>query len=205
MAVSALIRSLTDGPDAAIWLPDRVPSLQSPRSGSKRKAQTFLSSPSPRHSRSSSPSASTLAPTITKTPSSVWSQPSSPVTILRPPVPEPLSINSIIRQYSRSRLYVPPLHWTSDHLQFLNCRFALKRARRKERSKPRRRPTSRDDQSRLTDNVTHSQRQRQAAKLTTSQTAIHAANLLLYQAHNTVVKHWAVQELLSVYNVRHLK
>lgn len=206
MAVSALMRSLTDGPDATIRLPDGVPSLQSPRSGSKRKAQSFLLSPPPRRSRSPSPSASTLAPTITKTPSSVWSQPSSPATILRPSVPEPLSINSIIRQYCRSRLYVPPLHWTSNHLQLLDCRFALKKTRRKGRSKSRRRPaTSRDDQSRLTDNVTHSERQHQAAKLTTSQTAIHAANLLLYQAHNTVVKHWAVEDLLSVYNIRHLK
>ena len=150
------MRSLTDGPDAAIRLPDGAPSLQSPRSSSKRKVQTFLPSPPPRRSRSSSPSASTLAPTITKTPSSTWSQPSSPATILRPPVPEPLSINSIIRQYCGSRLYVPPLHWTSDHLQLLDCRFALKRARRKGRSKPRRRPAaSRDDLSRLTDNVTH--------------------------------------------------
>jgi hypothetical protein len=206
MAVSALMQSLPDGPDAAIWLPDGALSLQSPRSGSKRKAQTFLPSPPPRRSRSSSPSASTLTPTITKTPSSIWSQPLSPATILRPPVPEPLSINSIIRQYCRSRLYVPPLHWTSDHLQLLDCRFALKRARRKGRSKPRQRPaTSRDDQSRLTDNVTHSQRQHQAAKLTTSQTAVYAANLLLYEAHNTVVKHCAVEELLSVYNVHHLK
>jgi hypothetical protein len=211
MAVSALRRPPTDGPDVVIWLPDRVPSSQSPRSSSKRKAQAFLPSPPRRrHCRSpspfSSPSLSTLSPTITKTPSPTWSRLSSPATILRPPVPEPLSINSVIRQYCRSRLYVPPLHWTSDHLQLLDCRFALKRAQRKGRSKPRRRPaTSRDDQSRLTDNVTHSQRQYQAAKLTVSQTAIHAANLLLYQAHNTVIKHLAVQELLSVYNVRHLK
>jgi hypothetical protein len=120
-------------------------------------------------------------------------------------VPEPLSINSILRQHCRSRLYVPPLHWTSDHLQLLDCRFALKRARQNKRLKPRRRPaTSRDAQSRLTDDVTHSQQQHQAAKLTT-ETVIHAAHLLLYQAHNTVAKRCAVRELLSIYNIRHLK
>jgi hypothetical protein len=37
--------------------------------------------------------------------------------------PEPLSINGIIRQHCGRRLYVSPLHWTTAHLQFLNCRF----------------------------------------------------------------------------------
>lgn len=37
--------------------------------------------------------------------------------------PEPSSINDIIRQHSRSRLYVKPLHWTSHHLDLLQCRF----------------------------------------------------------------------------------
>jgi hypothetical protein len=186
MAASALRRPPTDGPDAVIRLPDRVSPPQSPRSSSKRKAQAFLPSPQLR-------------------PPPAWSRLSSPATILRPPVPEPLSINSIIRQYCRRRFYVRPLHWTSDHLQLLDCRFAIKRARQNRRLKPRPRPaTSTDAQSRLTDNVTHSQQQHQATK-PTSKTVIDAAHLILSQAHNTVAKQCAVQELLSVYNFCDLK
>ncbi|KAK3933438.1 hypothetical protein QBC46DRAFT_402393 [Diplogelasinospora grovesii] len=39
---------------------------------------------------------------------------------------EPLSINDILRKHSRDRLFVPPLHWTSQHLALLECRFARK-------------------------------------------------------------------------------
>lgn len=31
-----------------------------------------------------------------------------------------------MRANNRSRLYVHPLHWTSEHLRLLNCRFAAK-------------------------------------------------------------------------------
>lgn len=35
-----------------------------------------------------------------------------------------LSINEIFRKHSRDRLFVHPLHWTSQHLGLLECRFA---------------------------------------------------------------------------------
>lgn len=44
-------------------------------------------------------------------------------TVDRLSIPKPFSINGIIRQHCGMRLYVSPLHWTSAHLQFLNCRF----------------------------------------------------------------------------------
>ncbi|KAI1157805.1 hypothetical protein F5B18DRAFT_139175 [Nemania serpens] len=50
--------------------------------------------------------------------------------------PEPSSINSIIREHNRSRLYVRPLHWTSQHLQLLGCRFVLKKATRRQSERP---------------------------------------------------------------------
>lgn len=50
----------------------------------------------------------------------------SPSTV--PPPPEPLSINGILREHCRSRLFVRPLHWTSDHLRLLDCRFVLQTA-----------------------------------------------------------------------------
>jgi hypothetical protein len=38
-------------------------------------------------------------------------------------LPQPLSLNDLIRRHCRDCLYVPPLHWTAQHVQLLNCRF----------------------------------------------------------------------------------
>src|SRR5271154_3538181 len=38
-------------------------------------------------------------------------------------LPQPLSLNDLLRQHCRDRLYVPPLRWTAQHVQLLNCRF----------------------------------------------------------------------------------
>lgn len=67
-----------------------------PKSTPKRKAEALL--PSPPCQRLSRP------PSIT-------------------PPPEPLSINDIIRQHCRTRLYVPPWCWTDSHLHLLGCEF----------------------------------------------------------------------------------
>ena len=37
---------------------------------------------------------------------------------------EPLSINDILRKHDGDRLFVPPLHWTLQHLALLECHFA---------------------------------------------------------------------------------
>ncbi|KAK4202194.1 hypothetical protein QBC40DRAFT_46356 [Triangularia verruculosa] len=39
---------------------------------------------------------------------------------------EPASINDILRQHSRDRLFVLPLQWTAQHLALLGCYFARK-------------------------------------------------------------------------------
>jgi hypothetical protein len=39
---------------------------------------------------------------------------------------EPTSIQSIIRDNSRDRLFVPPIAWTSKHLWLLDCTFVLR-------------------------------------------------------------------------------
>ncbi|KAH8808219.1 hypothetical protein F5884DRAFT_857761 [Xylogone sp. PMI_703] len=49
--------------------------------------------------------------------------------------PESSSINDILRQHCRTRLYVPAIGWTSDQLQLLDCRFSLKRMSPSKRSK----------------------------------------------------------------------
>ncbi|KAJ4328617.1 hypothetical protein N0V84_000976 [Fusarium piperis] len=48
--------------------------------------------------------------------------------------PQPSSINSILREHSRTRLYVKPLYWTSQHLQLLNCQFVLENGPRPDES-----------------------------------------------------------------------
>lgn len=40
-----------------------------------------------------------------------------------PPLPNPSSIRGLMREHNRERLYVVPLHWTSQHLQLLGCQF----------------------------------------------------------------------------------
>lgn len=46
----------------------------------------------------------------------------TPIRIRRP---ERASLNAIIRENNRERLFVQPLHWRSRHLQLLDCRFVL--------------------------------------------------------------------------------
>jgi hypothetical protein len=38
-------------------------------------------------------------------------------------VPQPLSLNDLLRRHCHDRLYVPPLRWTAQHVQLLKCRF----------------------------------------------------------------------------------
>jgi hypothetical protein len=37
--------------------------------------------------------------------------------------PQSFSLNDLLRQHCRDRLYIQPLHWTAQHLQLLECRF----------------------------------------------------------------------------------
>ncbi|CAH0022789.1 unnamed protein product, partial [Clonostachys rhizophaga] len=40
---------------------------------------------------------------------------------------EASSLNGLLRQHNRVRLYVSPLHWTSQHLELLNLRYKKKK------------------------------------------------------------------------------
>ena len=40
--------------------------------------------------------------------------------------PETSSLNAIMRENNRERLFVTPLHWRSQHIQLLDCSFVLK-------------------------------------------------------------------------------
>jgi hypothetical protein len=41
-------------------------------------------------------------------------------------VPEPASINAILREHCRTRLYVHPIAWTTDQPRLLGCQFVRK-------------------------------------------------------------------------------
>ncbi|CAH0025850.1 unnamed protein product, partial [Clonostachys rhizophaga] len=47
--------------------------------------------------------------------------------------PERKSICAIMRQHCRSRLYIPPIYWTSEHLKLLGCEFSSKEVPQNER------------------------------------------------------------------------
>lgn len=110
MAELALINALDSQPRDSCSESDA--SKPSPRPdlnrSLKRKAQvdTQGSQKRPRHASSSAASSgfASLAP------------------------PEPLSINGILRQHSRSRLFVKPLRWKQLQLELLGCRFAFRKA-----------------------------------------------------------------------------
>lgn len=51
-----------------------------------------------------------------------------PVALSR--LPKPSSINDILRSHSRDRLYIPPLQWTAQHLDLLDCPFVRDKAPR---------------------------------------------------------------------------
>jgi hypothetical protein len=47
--------------------------------------------------------------------------------------PKPGSINDILRQHCRARLYVRPIAWTHDQLRLLGCQFAAEKLRPRRR------------------------------------------------------------------------
>jgi hypothetical protein len=48
--------------------------------------------------------------------------------------PEPNSINAIIHEHCRTRLFVEPIAWTHEHVRLLECTFTLVRLPRRQRS-----------------------------------------------------------------------
>ncbi|CAM1501620.1 Fc.00g036040.m01.CDS01 [Cosmosporella sp. VM-42] len=106
----------------------------SPKSGAKRKREPLaplLCPPQPR-SEPESPlkiasdvASSTVQPEQPPSPKKL--KPSSqPAVQYR--IPEPLSINAIMREHRGTRLYIKPLYWTSTHLNLLDCHFEQKKA-----------------------------------------------------------------------------
>ena len=85
----------------------------------KRKPSTDLASPRP-HPRPS-PQPSSAAPN--KPQSTSLATPNT----LFPMAPEPGSINAILREHCRARLYVRPVAWTVEQPRLLGCRFILRK------------------------------------------------------------------------------
>lgn len=94
-----------------IFPPDRMPAVHHIP---KRKPETPLECTPQKRRRGSTPSAPPSGPPH-----------ASPTPSRSAESPEPSSINAVLREHHRTRLYVPPLHWTQTHLQLLGCRFTL--------------------------------------------------------------------------------
>ncbi|RSL97464.1 hypothetical protein CDV31_013016 [Fusarium ambrosium] len=115
--------------------------------------------------------------------------------------PQPSSINSIIRKHSRSRLYVSPFHWTSQHLQLLDCQFVLEKAaqQQNERSGPGqgRRSGSANKGCCSKGKATGDQQQYGEAANLPTEAAIRAAVDHLRNAGTSAFKTLAIQDLLE--------
>ncbi|KAE8155246.1 hypothetical protein BDV25DRAFT_134993 [Aspergillus avenaceus] len=96
-------------------------------------------------------------------------------------VTEDGSIHSIICNNPRRRLYVKPIAWTSEHLQFLGCSFNLQRAPRTKG------PIKTPDQV-----GSRSQRSQHAKRI----------KLQLGLPSTLTVKKFAAQEILEAYDLR---
>lgn len=166
-----------------------VRQFQEPRTKSKRTAEDAL--PSPRSKRACLP-----------TPKFLGSSWSSSRTTTRPA--DPLSINGLMRKHSRDRLYVPLLHWTSQHLQLLDCQFILEKAgpQQKESSRRRRGRSGNANQGCYTDDKATRNRQQhsEAASLSTEAVIRATADDLRY-ASTTEFKTSAVRHLLERHGI----
>ncbi|KAH6632706.1 hypothetical protein F5144DRAFT_574973 [Chaetomium tenue] len=60
--------------------------------------------------------------------------PSRSPAAFRFPQPEPSSLNDVLRQNNRDRLFVRPSRWTLQHLELLGCRFLLRNIEPKSRT-----------------------------------------------------------------------
>ena len=89
--------------------------------------------------------------------------------------PEPFSINSILRQWNRERLYVKPIQWVQRHLQYLDCHFTQVK------------PTDR-------------QQRRRPVELSTKE-IIRRANILLRKSSEPSFKNASVESLLREHNI----
>jgi hypothetical protein len=116
-------------------------------------------------------------------------------------LPDPSSIYGLMREHSRERLYVRPLHWTSQHMQLLECRFILEEAepQKKESSWRRRGSSGNANQSDCTyGKGTCKPRQNGEAVSLTRETAIRVAADGLRCLSTTEFKISAVRQLLEM-------
>lgn len=117
----------------------------------------------------------------------------SPTPAATPPVQqhEAPSINSIIRQHNRVRLYVPPLKWNMQHLELLGCRFVPGKPRKKRRISASERGTRSGSATR--------RQQRGEGTALSNAAAVRMASGHLIHARTNSFKTLAIRELLEDY------
>ena len=101
------------------------------------------------------------------------------------------SINSIIRQHNRVRLYVPPLKWNMQHLELLGCRFVSEKPRKKRR-------VSASEQKTRSGSATRRQHHGEGTALS-NEAAVRMASGHLIHARTNSFKTLAIRELLEDY------
>ncbi|KAK3938170.1 hypothetical protein QBC46DRAFT_356047 [Diplogelasinospora grovesii] len=101
-----------------------------------------------------------------------------------------LSINAIIREHCRSRLYVPPILWSSSHPRLLGCSFVAKKIRLKAKSR---------QEGRKEGNVKDTAEERKQQNSETLRAATQ-----LYECLSLEVKKLAVRELLAACDIHPL-
>ncbi|KAK3331663.1 hypothetical protein B0T19DRAFT_438551 [Cercophora scortea] len=109
--------------------------------------------------------------------------------------PEPLSLNSTLRAHSRTRLYVNPLYWTSQHLLLLDCRFVREKAILQTETKTQ----SADAQVSKLDQSSPEERRAQEF----SSANISSAARRLRHSRASWVKTEVVQQILELYGLYH--
>ena len=116
-------------------------------------------------------------------------------------VPELGSINDILRQHNRQRLYVRPITWTSDQLRLLECQFVLQKGQFKEprESRAAPKPESADAQSVVAGKDTTLSRERRLRS-----DANHAA-VGLFKSPSMAVKKFSVRKILATCNIQYLE
>ncbi|XTI87289.1 hypothetical protein V2W45_403133 [Cenococcum geophilum] len=103
-------------------------------------------------------------------------------------LPQPLSLNDLLRRHCRDRLYVPPLRWTVQHLQLLKCRF-VPRPRTPQPASPTRARLTPPSESEQSEEVSkHPPKQ--------EDTGLQRAIRRLTRGNNLLFKRWGLKRLL---------
>ena len=106
-----------------------------------------------------------------------------------PQLPQSLSLNDLLRRHCRDRLYVPPLRWTAQHVQLLNCRFVPRPPTPKPASSTQARLTPPSESKQAGEESKHPLKQKDIG--------LRRALCRLARGNNLLFKRWGLERLLE--------